>query len=163
VSVYINFSRRINDLELFPALNLLEETCVLVIRRLFVASEWTNRLYALNQVFDSFKDYLLSSGAILVFFAFAALARHNDHCRERTVENALSSSAEEVKLIEAIQRLKKRKFTGQQLFRAYAIKEEKQLVEDFVGKLKLLEEKGILRRDLVISGRELITVWVSAL
>jgi hypothetical protein len=162
-SVFINFSYPIDDIEISSALNLLRKTCTLVVNHLFFTNEWTNKLYTLSQVYDYFKDYLLTAVAVSALLFFAGWSRYNDHLQEKIVDKVFSSSTEKMKLLMAILRLKKRKFTGRQLFEFYATKEDEQAVEDLVARMEELENKGLLRRDLAIRRSELKTVWVSIL
>jgi len=160
ISVFTNFSRPVKDLQVILALEDLSKVAASAVNRLQYLSSWTSRVSTFNQIYLVSKESLLSVSAVIILFLIAWFVRHRDHEVGEIIDRYASLNKNEVALLLMAFKMRKLKFKGKQLFENLPENTKANLkIDEFYLLLKKLENKGFLKRDLILEGTNIVTVW----
>jgi hypothetical protein len=163
ISVFMNFSNPIGDEEVVETLKTLKEISAFSVKRLDYLRYWTERVFALNQIYLMSKDLFFLAVAVVTLFSVAAFGRGKDHLVEKTVDKLYSLSDEELTLLVTAFNMHVRGFTGKQLYEKLLKHTGKSIrIEDFCTIFAKLENMGFFKRKLVLKGKNLTLVWIPA-
>jgi len=164
ISTFMNFSSALSDPQIYAALEVLKVISASCIQRLVYFNVWTERFSTVTQFFSLSKDVFLSAIAVIALFAFASYTRQKDTQMERLTDKAFWLSTGEIRLIEMIRKMRKKRFTGRELFeKSSDLTKNEVNFESIYKDLKILERKGFLKKDLIVKGKNAVMVWVFAL
>lgn len=129
-----------------------------------LASLWTIHMSTFNEIYMRFKDVIFAAAGVAGVFLLAVWVRTNDDERERLSENAFFLLGNEADLFVAVSMIKRRRFSGAELFEAYTrfVKSDMDL-GGFYERMNKLLKRGLLEREFVLWDCELRLIWKSRL
>lgn len=163
ISVYMNFSNPLGDAEIIETLKTLREVSAFFVKHLDYLRYWTERVFALSQIYLVSKDMILAAASVVALFSIATFSRDRDHMAEKKVSKICSLSDNEIAFLVAAFNMRVRGFTGKQLYGKLLKHTGKSIsIEEFSTIFMKLENEGFLKRKLMLKGKNLNLVWQPA-
>jgi len=163
VSVFSNFTEPTSESRAAEVLAEFRRVSVSIVDWWNFVNRWALNLYTLNEIYVRFKDVFFTAASVVAVLMLAAWVKVKDEKNERQSENALVMMENEATLLITLSNKKRRRFLGSELFDAFHRFSTREVdLDRFYEKLRKLSMAGLVEKDYVLKGGELVSVWKRA-